>query len=387
MLETSGYHGKPIVAHFHNSFFQGSETFIYQYISHLRRFKPVCIAQEFVNLDQFPFPDDDLYPIVTKRHSLEWFHRGVNRRLLNRDPLLTRQLEGVGCSLLHAHFGTYGSRAVASKKKLNLPLVTSFYGLDASDKAHLKQYRRRYKLLFKEGDLFLAEGPCMRNRLIELGCPPEKVQIQRIAIPVRSIEFNERQPKIKGEKVVLMFAGRFVEKKGLIPLVHAIKKASLVSGEFELRLVGDGPMNHEVRSLVNDLGLSDKVTFLGFLQHLEYLEEMRNADFFVHPSVIAENGDSEGGAPTVILEAQASGLPIISTFHADIPNIVVPGESAILCPERDIEALCESILHLVEAQEEWAGMGLVGRRFVEAKHDIEREVDSLEDKYCQLIGS
>jgi colanic acid/amylovoran biosynthesis glycosyltransferase len=190
MLKTSRDCDKPIVAHYSTSFFQGSETFIYQYISHLRNFRPVCIAQVFVNLDQLPFPEDDLYSIFTRRYSFEWFYRGVNRRFLNRDPLLTRQLRKLECSLLHAHFGPNGCLAVASKKKLDLPLVTTFYGFDLSVRAHLEQYRDRYQVLFKEGDLFLTEGPFMRNRLIELGCPPEKVKVQRIAISVRSIEFN-----------------------------------------------------------------------------------------------------------------------------------------------------------------------------------------------------
>jgi len=115
------------------------------------------------------------------------------------------------------------------------------------------------------------------------------------------------------------------------------------------------------------------------------LAEIEAADFFLHPSVTAESGDSEG-TPTVILEAQAHGLPVISTYHADIPNIVVPGKSALLSPERDVETLVEHILFLFENQDLWGAMGSCGREFVERYHDIEKEIEELENKYTSLLS-
>lgn len=376
---------RPIVAHIHGSFFVGSETFIYQYISRLEKFKPVCVAQSFVNLDQFPFPREDMYPLSAKRYSLRWLYRAFNNRVLNRNPALIRALKETGCSLLHAHFGTSGCIALPAKRRLRLPLVTTFYGFDLSKREHVERYRERYKRLFAEGDLFLVEGPFMRERLIELGCPPEKIEIQRIAIPVRDIPFQARRPKAKGEKAILLFAGRFVEKKGLGYLIGAVATASRERDDFELRLIGSGPREEEIKAQVEGHGLADRVVFLGFLPYKRYLEELREADIFIHPSVTASDGDSEGGAPTVILEAQASGLPVLTTDHADIPNVVVPGKSALLSPERDWEGLAGNLLRLLEEQDRWEEMGRAGRYFIEERHDIEKEVHGLEDKYMMLM--
>lgn len=377
---------KPIVAHFNNIFFAGSETFIYQYISHLRVFKPICVAHNFANLDQFPFPSENMYSLSSKRYSCKWFYQKLNHRVLCNDPMLMKVLKKTGCSLIHAHFGPNGCLAVSSKVRLGLPLITTFYGYDLSKKDALNKYMKRYEILFEKGDLFLVEGPFMRGRLIELGCPPGKIQIQRIAIPVSDIPFVTRKPKASGEKVVLLFAGRFVEKKGITTLIKALARVNTEFKNYELRLIGSGPMEKDIRKLVKTLDLDRNVIFLGFLPYKEYLGELLRADIFVHPSVTASDGDSEGGAPTVILEAQASGLPIISTYHADIPNIVEPGRSALLSQEYDDEGLAENICTLLYDQEKWEQMGLSGRLFVERNHNIEIEVQSLEKRYLRLIG-
>ena len=131
--------------------------------------------------------------------------------------------------------------------------------------------------------------------------------------------------------------------------------------------------------------MEDCVKFFGFLNHADCLHEMEQADIFLHPSVVAANGDTEGGAPTVILEAQALGMPVVSTYHADIPNVTVPDKSASLVPERDADALVGALLDLVDHPEKWQEMGRAGRAFVEEFHNIDVEVTRLEDKYFRLI--
>ena len=112
---------------------------------------------------------------------------------------------------------------------------------------------------------------------------------------------------------------------------------------------------------------------------------MKNADIFIQPSVTSQSGDTEGGAPTVILEAQAAGMPVIATTHADIPNIVVPGKSALLSAEKDSIGLSKNIEHLLNNQDSWEIMGRFGREFVTQHHDIKKEVIGLENKYMALL--
>ena len=271
------------------------------------------------------------------------------------------------------------------RDRLQISLVTNFYGYDMAPELPEEgpDWPRRRQELFNEGDLFLVEGPFMLRRLIDLGCPAEKVQIQRIAIKVREMPFRPRKPKTGG-KVVILFAGRFYEKKGLRYALQAVRDVWRSGWSIEFRIIGDGPLAPQVRAFVKEHGLQSCVRLLGFLNYQDYLQEMQEADIFLHPSVTAADGDSEGGAPTTILEAQALGMPVVSTYHADIPDVVVPGESALLVSERDSEGLAQALIHLLAHPERWEDMGRAGREHVEMYHDVDREVSVLEEKYFAL---
>jgi colanic acid/amylovoran biosynthesis glycosyltransferase len=225
----------------------------------------------------------------------------------------------------------------------------------------------------------------MRSKLIEIGCPAQKIQIQRIAIPLDKLSFRKRLPKNDGGKVIFIFCGRFVEKKGLFYVLEALFEVKKSYKNFEFRIIGDGPLKGQIEELIEKYDLSHHVRLLGFLTYQQYLAHMEEADIFIHPSVTSATGDSEGGAPTVILEAQAMGLPVISTTHADIPNIVRPQQSALLSKERDINGLVANIVYGLENQDRWADMGEAGRGFVEEFHDIKKEVNELEKKYREMI--
>jgi colanic acid/amylovoran biosynthesis glycosyltransferase len=378
----------PVVAHYNAGFFYKSETFIYHYISHLRRFTPICLAGEFVNGDQFPFPEEDCYrlPIdYARKFSWSWFYGGFHRKFLGKNISYEEvALRSRRTRLIHAHFGPQGFYALKLRGHYKIPVITNFYGFDVSEIVRQPQWGDNYKILFKEGDLFLVEGPFMKNQLSLLGCPEHKIQIQRIAIPLDKITFKPRHPKNPNEKTILIFTGRFVEKKGLIYALKAVEALKNNYKNFELRIIGDGPLRNEIEKFIADYNLGSHVKLLGFLNYNEYLQETTRADIFVQPSVTAANGDSEGGAPTVILEAQAAGMPVISTTHADIPNIVALGQSAKLSAERDPIALARNIAELLDHPEQWEEMGRAGRAFVEKFHDIKKEVIALEDKYSRF---
>ncbi len=379
---------RPVAAHFSGAFFVKSETFIYHYLSHMKSFTPICLAWRIENLGEggFFFSPRDIYSLQLRRYSSKWFYYGILKRILRRNLNFENILKKRGARLLHAHFGHNGVQALKVKKKVKIPLVTTFYGADLSKSDMIKPLMKHYKKLFAQGEMFLVEGEHMKLMLQGLGCPPEKIHIQRIAIPVETIQYKERKPK--GKNITwLLFCGRFTEKKGLVYALEAVKK---VYNEHHCRnirfcIIGDGELKEEIEAFIDKNKMKKYVELPGFLSYRDYLKKVEEADIFIHPSVTASDGDSEGGAPTTILEAQAMGLPIISTEHADIPNVVVPNRSALLSAERNVEALTRNILFLLENQQLWSPMGKVGREFVEEYHDIKKEVLNLEEKYKSLL--
>ncbi|MBU4268998.1 MAG: glycosyltransferase, partial [Acidobacteria bacterium] len=263
------------VAHIHNCFFEKSETFIYHAIANLNRFSPLFVAWEFRNLDQFPLAAADRHSLAAARGSWRWLGQGIGRRLLGRELPTERFLKQRQARLLHAHFGHNGVWALRLQRALHLPLVTTFYGHDISQASSLASWEKGYQRLFKEGDLFLVEGPHMRDCLAKLGCPIEKIEIQRIAIPLNSLPFGLRLPKRKGEKVIIVFSGRFIEKKGLLIALQALRDVHKTHPVFEFRIIGDGPLKPEIERYIQNNGMGATVRLLGFLNYNDYLEQMK----------------------------------------------------------------------------------------------------------------
>jgi colanic acid/amylovoran biosynthesis glycosyltransferase len=376
---------KPVVAHILPSYLPVSQTFIYRYLSKLRTVTPIILAGELNNLASFPVRSR-LYDCSSHPYSLRWMIYGFGKRFLGDLDAYRRMILKLNrVKLLHAHFGPTGYDILMTKQRLKLPLITTFYGCDMSRLPRLKKWQDKYEELFDNGDLFLVEGNNMKRELTHLGCPPEKIKIQHIAIDTDQFRFRKRLPKSIGN-VILLFCGRFTEKKGLIYALMALRHVMPQFPNIEFRIVGDGQLRSEVETYINENRMGDKVKLLGMMSHDAVVKEMEAADIFIQPSVTAKNGDTEGGAPTIILEAQSAGVPVLTTYHADIPEIVVPGKSALLSMERDSESLAENLMSLLSNQQKWIEMGKVGREHVERKHNIFREVIKLERIYYEILG-
>jgi colanic acid/amylovoran biosynthesis glycosyltransferase len=380
------------VAQFRHTFFTGTETFLYNYLTAFKRVLPVGITFRNINRERFPFE----FPMVVLYRwdyaSRAW-RRGL-RFFLSQDQVLKYDqsktydaIRKFDIDILHAHFGYTGSQVLSIKASTGIPLITTFYGEDVSALAKIGKWRKAYQQLFNIGDLFLVEGLYMHDRLIEIGCLEDKVKIQRIAIEVDKYPHRTRQTKSKDEKVHILFCGRFQEKKGLNYALDAVRRAYDRRPNLEFRIIGDGESRSQIEQTIRRHSMDKYTRLLGFQYHERVIAEMNKADILLAPSVTARNGDSEGGAPTTILEAQACGLPILSTTHADIPNVVIPGESALLAPERDGETLGNILLELINHSEKWARMGKIGRYFVERYHNIDTEINLLEDRYLDLVNN
>jgi colanic acid/amylovoran biosynthesis glycosyltransferase len=262
-------------------------------------------------------------------------------------------------------------------------LLTTFYGADATEYPRYPRWRERYRRLFAAGALFLAEGGAMAQKLVDIGCPQDKVRVWRLGVDVAGIEYA---PRVVGERVRLLICAGFKEKKG-IP--YALQALALALAQkpfpYALTLIGDGEDRPQIEALVDELGLRPCTSFRGMRPYAEVLAELLNHDILLQTSATAKNGDGEGGAPVILLDAQASGMPVVATTHDDIPEYVRAGESGLLAAERDVEGLAEHISALVAEPERWAAMGRAGRQHVEQCYDAVRQVAELEAIYGQLI--
>ena len=289
-------------------------------------------------------------------------------------------------SLIHSHFGPDGYHLLPLKKKTGIPLITTFYGYDMSMLPKQKEWMERYQKLFRLGDLFLVEGNHMKKGLIQIGCPEKKVKVQHIAIDIEKIPSRLRTPKSQKEEIIILFCGRFSEKKGLLYALKAVGEVVKSFNSIEFRIIGDGELRQEVDDYIKSANMGKWVKLLGMKSYDEVIRELDSADIFLHPSVTASDGDSEGGAPTIILEAQAAGLPVISTLHADIPEVVIDGRTGFLVKERDIPAIAERLEYLLKNQGVWQEMGRNGREHMSRNYNISHEVKKLEDIYLSLVG-
>jgi colanic acid/amylovoran biosynthesis glycosyltransferase len=224
----------------------------------------------------------------------------------------------------------------------------------------------------------------MKRALMEIGCSSEKIVIQHIGADTEKINFKERAFPSDG-KIVILCCGRFVEKKGLIYALQALQLLISKNPQIELRIIGDGVLRNSIVSFIKENNLSPYIHLLGFQPHRVFVEELKKAHIYIQPSVTAQNGDNEGGAPTTLLEAQAAGVPVLSTYHADIPEVVADGKSGFLVPERDAHALAERLEYLIDHPEEWSTMGREGRRHVEMNYNICKAANNLENIYDALI--
>jgi colanic acid/amylovoran biosynthesis glycosyltransferase len=292
---------------------------------------------------------------------------------------LERVLGSDGFDVYHAHFGSVGNAFLGVTKCRSEPYIASFYGRDASQL--LREEPDRYDDLFRRVDAVTALSEDMRSTLVDAGCPRNKTHIQPLCVDTRRFSYRPRTRE-DGEPLRLLTVARFVEKKGLEYALRAVADLAKTH-DVKYTIAGDGERRERIESLITELELEEVVNLLGWQPQSTIVDLMTNAHLFLLPSVTAENGDKEG-TPTVLLEAQAMGLPIISTYHAGIPEIVADGKSGLLVPERDSEALADALATLAESQSRWTEMGRHGSNHVESKHSIDAVSTSLLDLYKSL---
>ncbi|MBM2833736.1 MAG: glycosyltransferase, partial [Candidatus Brocadiaceae bacterium] len=286
--------------------------------------------------------------------------------------------------IIHCHFGPNGILGVTLKDTgiIEGKLVTVFHGYDIS--SYLRKHGNAvYNNLFMRGDMFLPISERWKNRLIELGCSEQKIVVHRMGIDTGKFCYLPRKPGKDG-KVRLLTIARLIEKKGVQYAVQAVADVLKRYSNIEYNIVGDGPVKNTLEGLIEGLNVGNNVKLLGWRHQEEIIELMKHTDVLIAPSVVSGDGDEEG-IPVVLMEALAQGMPVLSTQHSGIPELVQDGESGFLVPERNVDALADKLELLIKHPEIWSGMGRAGREYVERHYDIDKLNDKLVKLYQRVL--
>ena len=286
--------------------------------------------------------------------------------------------------IIHCHFGPNGIIGVQLKELgVKGKIVTTFHGYDMSSFI-ISNGNNVYNKLFLQGDLFLPISNYWKGKLIRLGCSEKKIIVHHMGIDLEKYKYYPKKIQ-SGENIKILTVGRLVEKKGHEYVIQAIAKIIQKYKNLEYIIAGDGPLRNKLENLVFKLGIKSYIKFLGAVEQNETLQLYNQAHIFVLPSVTASNGDQEG-IPVVLMEAQATGLPVISTYHSGIPEVVLDGKSGFLVPEKDVDALAEKLEYLIEHPEIRPEMGRAGRTFIEEHYDINKLNQKLVKIYEDVIS-
>jgi colanic acid/amylovoran biosynthesis glycosyltransferase len=284
--------------------------------------------------------------------------------------------------VVHCHFGTVGRLAAFLREigVLRGRLVTTFHGVDLS--ACLREDPSLYDHLLRHGDLFLPISDVWRQKLLSLGCRPGQTVVHRMGVEPERFAFRTRRPEA-GEPVKLLTVGRLVEKKGVEYGLRAAAELARRGIKIDYVVAGDGPLRPHLERLAAALEIGPSVRFMGWRNEEQVAALMAERDMLLAPSVTDAIGDQEG-IPVTIMEAMAAGMPVVSTWHSGIPELVEHGATGFLAPERDAVALAEAIQRIVR-DDLWAAMGHAGRHRVELDYDVRRLDDTLERHYRALV--
>lgn len=338
------------VIYYAESFCGLSETYVYRTAQCLSSIAPTTIlTHDRKHSDAYPDAALDIWvePQTSSAfHRVSalwraWFVCGILDSRSLRSELLTRIAGRQG--VIFAQFGLAGVRASGAAGALGWPLIVNFHNCDLTTWLVFRGYARNLHRLFRSPRvMFLVPSRYIAAKLVALGAPAARTNVYYNPIPIPEV-----LPKAQDKDAPLIFlhAARLVPMKGITYTIKAFAKVASVYACW-LRIVGGGPEEETALRLVSELGIADKVRFLGAVDSSVVQCEMAAADVFVQHSVTAEHGETEG-LPVAICEAMAHAMPVVSTRHAGIPEVVEDGVTGTLVAEKDVDGMAEAMRRLI----------------------------------------
>ena len=377
---------------FRSSLLAASETFIKQQVISLSSWDAMLVGNR-----RLPFGleiDGINFSIITDHFDTFW--QKLKWRLFRqfRWPKSQQYLDIAAYkpALVHVHFGTDAVVAWPWIKHLNVPMLVTLHGFDINTRPEWwrsgeggksrKEYPNQLKALAEEKNVsFVAVSQAIRQQAIQAyGIPEQKISVLHIGVDHQKFSLGETP--IHKRPLRVLFVGRLVEKKAAGVLIEAMAQVQLQLPQAELLIVGEGPQHEELQQLADKLKV--QVNFLGEMENDAVKAQLHEARIFCLPSITASNGDAEG-LPIVLLEAQACGLPVITSARGGRDEGIADGVTGFSFNEGDVNALSKHILRLLQDDHLAQKMSEAGPKFIAENFRLDDCTAKLEAHYDQQL--
>lgn len=372
---------KPVLLSYCATFLKPEMLHVYRQVKGIQQFDNWVVTRRRSNAELFPYSQT----LTLNKSPWRGIRRAYYRLLKQPVPLGSGEVHQMlsiaaekDAALIHVYFGTEAARALPYLQREQRPKVVSFHGADVSTSlsaAHLE-------LLIACTDLFLARSQTLADELLARGCPAEKIRLTRTSVPLP--EWKGPLQLVAGQPVRLLQACRFIEKKGLDVAVAAVGQLVAAGHDVTLDLAGDGPEREALQEQAKQLGIAERVRFLGFLPNQALLDLLPEYAVFLHPSRDTATGDREG-IPNSMLEAMACGVPVVATAHSGIPEAVTDGQEGLLIAQNDVAGLIRAIASMTSDSARYQRMSAASRQRIEAQFSSRLAIEELERAYQDAI--
>lgn len=334
---------KPIVASYCTTFLKPEMRHIYRQVTGLQRYETFVMTRERMCEDRYPFPEQqiELIPRARKNFLKRFWLKYIAKKppVYYRGELqvLIKMLKRRPADLMHVYFGHTGVHLLPFIEEWAQPTVVSFHGMDIQARPQQEGYDDQMRTMLKTVPLVMARSYSLFGALEAWGCPKEKLRLNRTGIPLADFPFVQRPMPADGAWRFVQ-ACRLVAKKGLRTSLRAFARFHADHPKAKFIVAGEGPLREPMEDLAVELGVRPAVEFRGFLSTKDLSQLYAESHIFLHPSEVTSDQNQEG-VPNSMLEAMATGLPVLATNHGGIPEAVTHERHGLLVHERDEQAL------------------------------------------------
>lgn len=374
---------KPIVASYCTTFLKPEMRHIYRQVTGLQRYDSFIMTRERQGAETFPYTDIELIPRARKNFLKRFWLKYIRRLppVYYRGELqvLIKLLQRRPADLMHIYFGHTGVHLLPFVQEWSQPCVVSFHGMDIQPRPDQPGYDDQMRELLQTVPLVLARSHSLADRLEQLGCPREKLRLNRTGIPLEAYPEQTRTAPINGAWRFVQ-ACRLIEKKGLLTALETFARFHARHPQARFTVAGEGPMKARVTQRAAELGIGDAVELRGFLSQADLAQLYTESHVFLHPSEMTSDQNQEG-VPNSMLEAMATGLPVVATLHGGIPEAVTHERDGLLVPEKDAAALHAALERITSDWDFCQSFGHAAAAAVRQEFEQSRSIAKLEAIY------